>query len=97
MASLLTATEKAGIQSALDDIHDTFARDIYIFVKEASTVPVELNFNPLYGRKADTSQISSNIELTKYTYSARIYYEDKQSEELVDGKAEMNLVASMGK
>ena len=66
MASLLTATEKAGIQSALDDIHDTFARDIYIFVKEASTVPAELNFNPLYGRKADASQISSNIELTKY-------------------------------
>ena len=97
MASLLTATEKAGIQSALGDIHDTFARDIYVFVEEATSIPAELNFNPLYGRTKDTSQISSNIALTKYTYSARIYYENKQPEELVDGKADMNLVASDGK
>lgn len=97
MASLLTASEKANVQSALSDIHDTFARDIYIFVEEASSVPAELNFNPLYGRAKNTSEISSDMALTKYTYSARIYYENKQKEELVDGHADMNLVASDGK
>ena len=97
MASLLTTSEKADVQSALSDIHDTFARDIYIFVEEASTIPAELNFNPLYGRTKNTSQISSSISLTKYTYAARIYYESKQNEELVDGKGQMNLVASDGK
>ena len=97
MASLLTASEKSDVQSALSDVHDTFARDIYVFVEEASSIPAEANFNPLYGRTRNTSEISSNISLTKYTYSARVYYENKQKEDIVDGKGQMNLVASEGK
>tara|TARA_B100000085_G_scaffold277929_1_gene298967 strand:- start:937 stop:1383 length:447 start_codon:yes stop_codon:yes gene_type:complete len=97
MASLLTASEKSDVQSALSDVHDTFARDIYVFVEEASSIPAEANFNPLYGRTKNTSQISSNISLTKYTYSARVYYENRQKEDILDGKGQMNLVASEGK
>ena len=55
MASLLTDAEKTAINSALSDVHDTFARDIFVYVKEASTVPAELDFNPLYGRKKNTA------------------------------------------
>jgi hypothetical protein len=36
MGSLLTTTEKTAINSAMSDMHDTFARDIYVYVKEAS-------------------------------------------------------------
>ncbi len=36
MASLLTDAEKTAINSALSDVHDTFARDIYVYVKENS-------------------------------------------------------------
>ena len=42
MASLLTDAEKTAINSALSDVHDTFARTIYVYVKEASSVPAEL-------------------------------------------------------
>ena len=56
MASLLTSAEKTAINSALSDIHDTFARDIHVYVKEASSVPAELNYNPLYGRTKNTAK-----------------------------------------
>ena len=98
MASLLTDAEKTDLQSALSDVHDTFALDIYIYVEEGgATAPAELNFNPLYGRKKDATKISSDTSLTKYTYAARIFYENKQKEEVVDAKGQMNLIASDGK
>ena len=96
MSSLLTEAEKTAINSALSSIHDTFARDIHIYVKEASTVPTELNFNPLYGRNKNVAKISSEITLTKYTYPARIYYKNEQKEDILDGNGQMNLVGSEG-
>ena len=96
MASLLTDAEKTAVNSALSDIHDTFARDIYVYVEEASSVPVELNYNPLYGRRKDTSKISSENTLTQYTYSARVFYKGDQQEDIIDGNAQMNLMASEG-
>jgi hypothetical protein len=98
MASLLTDAEKTAINSALSDVHDTFARDIYVYVKEASSVPAELDFNPLYGRKKNTASLPSNDNvLTKYTFAARIFYNNRQPEEIVDANAQMNLLASDGK
>lgn len=98
MASLLTAAEKTSLNSALSDVHDTFARNIYVYVEEVSSnPPAELNYNPLYGRNIDTSQISSNTTLSKHTFAARIYYENKQKEDIIDGKAQFNLDASEGK
>jgi hypothetical protein len=78
MPSLLTDAEKSAINSALSSIHDTFARNIFIYVKEASVVPAELDFNPLYGRNKNAAKISSEITLTKYTFPARIYYKNEQ-------------------
>jgi len=96
MASLLTSAEKTAINSALSDVHDTFARDIYVYVKEASSVPAELNYNPLYGRTKNTAKISSETTLTKHTFSARIFYKNEQKEDLIDGNGQMNLVGSEG-
>jgi hypothetical protein len=98
MASLLTDAEKTAINSALSDVHDTFARDIYVYVEESSSVPAELNYNPLYGRAKNTTSIPSvNKVLTKHTFTARIFYNNRQPEEIVDGNAQMNLLASDGK
>tara|TARA_Y100001938_G_scaffold144649_1_gene219620 strand:- start:447 stop:893 length:447 start_codon:yes stop_codon:yes gene_type:complete len=96
MASLLTDAEKTAINSALSDVHDTFARTIYVYVEEASTMPSELNFNPLYGRNKNVSKISSEETLTKHSFSARIFYKNEQKEDLIDGNAQMNLIASEG-
>tara|TARA_R100000231_G_scaffold134416_1_gene107958 strand:- start:9405 stop:9851 length:447 start_codon:yes stop_codon:yes gene_type:complete len=96
MASLLTDAEKTVINSALSDVHDTFARDIFVYVEEASSVPVELNYNPLYGRRKDATKISSEQTLTKHTFTARIYYKNEQKEDVIDGNGQMNLIASEG-
>jgi len=96
MASLLTDAEKSAVQSALSDMHDTFARDIYVYVEETSSVPVELNYNPLYGRRKDTAKISSEQTLTRYTYSARVFYKNEHKEDIIDGNGQMNLIASEG-
>ena len=96
MASLLTDAEKTDINSALSDIHDTFGRDIYVYVEEASSVPAELNYNPLYGRTKNTAKISSEVVLTQYTFTARILYKNEQGEDIIDGNGQLNLIASEG-
>ena len=96
MASLLTDAEKTVINSALSDVHDTFARNIYVYVKESSSTPTELNYNPLYGRRVNVAKISSEDTLTKYTYTARIFYKNQQEEDIIDGNGQMNLMASEG-
>lgn len=96
MASLLTDAEKTAINSALSDVHDTFARTIYVYVKEASSVPAELNYNPLYGRTKNTAKISSEQTLTRHSYTARVYYKNEQNEDIIDGNGQMSLLASEG-
>ena len=96
MASLLSDADKTTLNEAMDSLHDTFARDIYVYVKETSSVPVELNYNPLYKRRKDVSKISSENTLTQYTYSARISYKPEQKEDIIDWNGQMNLIASEG-
>ena len=96
MASLLTDAEKTAINSALSDVHDTFSRTIYVYVEEASTVPAELNYNPLYGRTKNAAKISSETTLTRHSFSARIYYKNEQNEDIIDGNGQMSLLASEG-
>jgi hypothetical protein len=98
MASLLTSAQKSAIQSALSEVHDTFARDIYVYIeKKISTRPANLNYNPLYGRTKDDSKLSSQTTLVKHTVQARVSYAPNQSESIIDAGAQFNLTASHGK
>ena len=83
MASLLTAAEKAALQSAFDDLHDTFARDIYIF-KEAKNVVMSTNpnYNPIYNQNSSLSQTVTK-EVQKKTFRARIMYDTDRLEPYV--------------
>ena len=40
---------------------------------------------------------SNDNILTKYTFAARIFYNNRQPEEIIDANAQMNLMASDGK
>jgi len=98
MASLLTSAQKSAIQSALSEVHDTFARDIYVYIeKQVATRPSTLNYNPLYGRVKDTAKVSSQTELVKHTIKARVSFTPNQGESVVDAGAQFNLTASHGK
>jgi len=98
MASLLTSAQQSAIQSALSEVHDTFARDIYVYIeKQVATRPSTLNYNPLYGRTKDTAQVSSQTELVKHTIQARVSFSPNQGESIVDAGGQFNLTASHGK
>lgn len=81
MASLFTTAEKSSIESCLQDVHDTFARDIYAFVEEAQSVGSNTNYNSLYKRNTTTARVVTDKILTKYTVSARIFYPKQNDEE----------------
>jgi hypothetical protein len=74
--SLISASEKAALNSIIDDVHETFARNITVY-KEASKVVIitDPNFNPLYdtGDGSTTSYINTPVYKT---FKARIQYQD---------------------
>jgi len=79
--SLITSSEKAALESVMDDVHETFAREITVF-KESSRVVIitNPNFNPLYDTGGGTTQSIINTPVSK-TFKARIQYQndiDKQ-------------------
>ena len=75
--SLLSAAEKEALNAVIDDIHETFAREITIY-KEAGTVVIATNpsYNPYYNQNfgQNAGQIVNN-PIYK-TFKARIYYND---------------------
>lgn len=97
MASYLTAEQKAAFSNVLNNMHDTFAKTIYVYVEETQVAPVNANYNPLYGRLKDQSNSQLSKILTKYEYQARVYYPSSQTESIVDFGAQTNLTASQGR
>ena len=94
MSSLLSDTEKAALQAALTDVHDTFKRDIFVYIKAQKVA--SFSDNPFYGNGNPTSSLESQEEFTKYTHQARVMYENDQNQELFDGSAQANLPSSEG-
>jgi len=73
MASLLTTAEKATCNNAMDDLHDTFARDVTVFKDAEVTVssPTQ-SYNTIYGNAGATTPITYTPQSS--TVSARLLY-----------------------
>jgi hypothetical protein len=97
MPSFITPSQKNAFDQALNNMHDTFARDIYVYVEEVQSMPINLNYNALYGRVKNQSNSQLNKVLTKYQYKARIYYPSSQNQSISDFNAQTNLIASEGR
>lgn len=83
-SSLFTDSEKNELDGLLDNVHETFKKDIYAFIRESSAAPIDLNFNPIYSTYKDESKAVTDNVLTKYTISARVKYFKKGEEEVLD-------------
>ena len=73
--NLISASERTALNAVIDDVHETFAREITVF-KEASQIVIitDPNFNPLYNTSVQTT---SYVNTPVYkTFKARIYYND---------------------
>jgi hypothetical protein len=71
MAGFLSENQKTNIKSIIDQIHDTFAREITVFkIGQRTVISSSANYNALY------RQQSANTETTEVsqTFQARIKY-----------------------
>jgi hypothetical protein len=80
MASLISDSEKATLNSVMDDQHDTFARNVTVYKDATETVTTaSSNFNSIYGNAGATTSITYTPQSS--TVSARIQYGPIMSED----------------
>ncbi len=73
MASLLTTAEKTTCNDAMDDLHDTFARNVTVYKDAVITVSTpSQSYNTIYGNAGATTPISYTPQSS--TVSARVLY-----------------------
>lgn len=76
MSDLLSSSEKLAISLAFDDLHDTFARDIRVFIKTLTTHSgVSSGSNSLWDRAKPVSPTEESVSVS--TITARLKFMDK--------------------
>ena len=94
MGSLLTASEKETLNQAIDDLHETFARDIQIIKEAVKTVTTSnLQFNSVYGTAGSSQSI--NYTPQSGTYKARVQYLRQPEDYLTDSELDSQLKIKM--
>ena len=86
MASLLTDAEKTTCNNAMDDLHDTFARDVTVYKDAVVTVKSyssqenpSQSYNTIYGNAGAVTPITYTPQSS--TVSARILYGKNYTED----------------
>ena len=89
--SLISDSQKNTIKAIIDDIHETFARNITVY-KEGRKVLIAASseYNGIYGRTGGGST-SVNTTSVSHTIKARIKYIDAQEVNLSDGNLNSQL------
>tara|TARA_R100000995_G_C3411622_1_gene89643 strand:- start:106 stop:558 length:453 start_codon:yes stop_codon:yes gene_type:complete len=94
MAHLLTAAEKTSLNEVMDDLHDTFAREIQIIKEAVKTVSTSsAQFNSVYG----TAGASTSLTYTPQsgTYKARVQYMRQDEDYFTDSQLDSQLKIKM--
>jgi hypothetical protein len=74
--SLLTDSEKNGLELIMDDLHATWARTVTAYKDEERVVIItNPNYNPLYDTGGGTTESITKTAVSK-TFSVRIQYQD---------------------
>jgi hypothetical protein len=90
MPNLIPGGDKADMESAIADIHDTFARPITIYKNKkeifVATNPVfESSYNALYAKLKNPQKNAGRTVVTKIQVNARIQYRPVQDESAAGG------------
>ena len=88
---LISQSQKTTIQNIIDDIHETFARNITVF-EEGKKVLISASneFNGIYGRAGDGEKTTTRT-VVSHTIKARIKYIDAKEKNLSDGNIQSQL------
>lgn len=94
-SSYLTTVQKDFINSAFDNIHETFARTITVISNPQMTV---ITTSPTYNYFYDKDNGNSTVEYAenKQTFKARIKYVSNNTEILAGSSAQDKLILSAG-
>jgi hypothetical protein len=89
--SLISDSQKNTIKAIIDDIHETFARNITVYEEgEKVLIAASSQFNGIYGK---TSSGSKSVQKTvvSHTIKARIKYINAREQNLSGGEIESQL------
>jgi len=89
--SLISDSQKNTIKAIIDDIHETFARNITVYEEgEKVLIAASSQFNGIYGK---TSGGSTSVQKTvvSHTIKARIKYINAREQNLSGGEIESQL------
>lgn len=89
--SLISDSQKNTIKAIIDDIHETFARDISVFEEGRKIlISASSEYNGIYGRTGGGTS-STTVSSVKHTIKARIKYIDAREQNLADGNINSQL------
>jgi hypothetical protein len=83
--ALISDSQKTKIKSIIDDIHETFARNITVYEEgEKVLISASSEFNGIYG-KTSTGSSSTRKVVVSHTLNARIKYINAREQNFADG------------
>tara|TARA_B110000483_G_scaffold195833_1_gene233787 strand:+ start:1557 stop:2033 length:477 start_codon:yes stop_codon:yes gene_type:complete len=84
-ASLISSSQKNTISAIIDDIHETFARNITVYEEgKKILIAASSEYNGIYGRTNDGTTSTSTTSVS-HTIKARIKYIDAREANLAGG------------
>ena len=88
---LISDSQKNTIKSIIDDIHETFARNITVFEEgQKILIAASSDFNGIYGR-TNLGKKTTTKTVVKHTIKARIKYINAREQNLADGNINSQL------
>ena len=96
-SSYLTADQKSYINSVFDNVHETFAREITVYMNpEMTIITASPTFNSLYS--ADIPEAANKPEYTvkSYKFKARIHYMSQEQSIFPGAEAQQRIVYPVG-
>lgn len=89
--SLISDSQKDTIKAIIDDIHETFARNITVYEEgKKILISASSEYNGIYGKTSSGTASTSKTSVT-HTIKARIKYINAREQNLADGNINSQL------
>lgn len=96
-SSYLTDSQKTFINSIFDNVHETFAREITVYVNPKVTIiTASPTFNALYGQDLPSAVNKPEYTPVSYKFKARIHYISQDQSIFPGAEAQQRIVYPVG-
>lgn len=96
-SSYISAAQKDYINTIFDNVHETFARQITVYMNPQIVVlTASPTFNALYGTDLPTAANPPEYTVKSYTFKARIHYMSQEQSIFPGAEAQQRIVYPVG-